>query len=909
MKKLLLFIAIAFVGTKAVAQVPTSGLVYRQDFTGNFNDTSGNNATSSSNTATLSIDEFDATSNSGNFDLGQTIEYSFATNPQLMVGTPTAEMSVSVRLFIDPTWLAALPMNEYITFLKLGQSYMRILKHAGGTNLQFAVYNGSIYGSVTKINSPVTLTSGWNTFTMTYGSASASLDVYVNGGILPNTSVGPTNLALIYNSATEKLVLGKATTSVESFKGKMDKVLVYNRKLTAAEVLAVHNDKPGISAISVAGSTHFYTLSANGSPTTSLIRYGTSAVSLTNTFAGASTSALTNATTTITGLANGVTYYYQIEATNTSGTTISAIKSFVAGAISEYDFDNTYTNKFGTAPFASNTGTTFVTDRNGNANSAIDIPLYAGPIAIISNLPTGATARTISIWMKSIAVSGQSIYTPFYYGTTGYNGLDIRTSNASFYANSGGNNTVSTTNNHGTWYHYVCTYNGTTSKIYKNGVLISSAPGTWNTTVNGQFYLGSNGWSSFFIGSLDDLKIFNVALTDSEILNLYYNNTCVAVPHIYGITENPASATERTINYMLNANNAATTSVIKYGTSSGNLSSQVSGGSASGNTATAVSGVLTGLTVGLTYYYQIEATNSFGTSKSAIKSFIHIVPAAIAEYSFDNTYNNILGTNPFTAIATTSFVADRNSNPLKAMYITNTGTTATIPNLPYGKNARTISMWHKDDNIYNLDYNYSFHYGAIGDGYGFRFKPLENGVYGSTTTSMPLTGPTGNATGTWYHFVCTYDGVNSKLYRNGVLISTIPASWETVNNSDIFSLGLDRINGYPGRFNGAVDDLKIYNYILSDIEIANLYNFNVLSNQNFSLQNLKATIYPNPASTNFTIEMENEVKSVEVYSIQGQTVMISNSKNIDVSNLSKGMYLVRIEDENNAVATQKLIIK
>ena len=157
--------------------------------------------------------------------------------------------------------------------------------------------------------------------------------------------------------------------------------------------------------------------------------------------------------------------------------------------------------------------------------------------------------------------------------------------------------------------------------------------------------------------------------------------------------------------------------------------------------------------------------------------------------------------------------------------------------------------------------------------------------------------------------MCTYDGVNSKLYRNGVLISTIPASWETVNNSDIFSLGLDRINGYPNRFKGAVDDLKIYNYILSDIEIANLYNFNVLSNQNFSLQNIKATIYPNPASTNFTIEMENEVKSVEVYSIQGQTVMISNSKNIDVSNLSKGIYMVRIEDVDNAVSTQRLIVE
>jgi hypothetical protein len=37
--------------------------------------------------------------------------------------------------------------------------------------------------------------------------------------------------------------------------------------------------------------------------------------------------------------------------------------------------------------------------------------------------------------------------------------------------------------------------------------------------------------------------------------------------------------------------------------------------------------------------------------------------------------------------------------------------------------------------------------------------------------------------------------------------------------------------------------------------------------------------------------------------------MSATSKNVNVSNLSKGMYLVRIEDENNAVATQKLIIK
>jgi hypothetical protein len=37
--------------------------------------------------------------------------------------------------------------------------------------------------------------------------------------------------------------------------------------------------------------------------------------------------------------------------------------------------------------------------------------------------------------------------------------------------------------------------------------------------------------------------------------------------------------------------------------------------------------------------------------------------------------------------------------------------------------------------------------------------------------------------------------------------------------------------------------------------------------------------------------------------------MTASSKEINVSILSKGIYLIRIEDSNNAIATQKLIIK
>ena len=55
--------------------------------------------------------------------------------------------------------------------------------------------------------------------------------------------------------------------------------------------------------------------------------------------------------------------------------------------------------------------------------------------------------------------------------------------------------------------------------------------------------------------------------------------------------------------------------------------------------------------------------------------------------------------------------------------------------------------------------------------------------------------------------------------------------------------------------------------------------------------------------------MKNEVKSVEIYSLEGQKVLTSKTKNVSIANLPKGIYLVKIQDVDNAVSTQKLIKK
>lgn len=376
-------------------------------------------------------------------------------------------------------------------------------------------------------------------------------------------------------------------------------------------------------------------------------------------------------------------------------------------------------------------------------------------------------------------------------------------------------------------------------------------------------------------------------------------------PTIQNITID-ANNTSANINYFLNANSLSTTSIVKYGLTDTALTNQVTGGTATGSTNTPATGYLTGLIPNTTYYYQIEATNSIGTTVSPVGSFTttNSTPnSLVAEYNFNNTMQNTSGSNPFSTTNGVSFATDRNGNTNSALNITNTGSSATISNLPYGSSARTVSLWVKM-NIFNANFNFIYCYGTASNFIGAYFNP--NNLY-QFATGNNHTFATSNSID-WTHFVFVYDGTQSKMYKNGVLLGTANLTVNTQNNNNLFTLGLTE-QGAQNYFNGVIDDLKIYNYAISDTDVTTLYTNNTLATENFNSQNLQATIYPNPATDNFTIEMANEVKSVEIYSLQGQKVLTTNSKEIKVSNLPKGIYLVRIEDSNNAISTQKLIVK
>lgn len=69
-------------------------------------------------------------------------------------------------------------------------------------------------------------------------------------------------------------------------------------------------------------------------------------------------------------------------------------------------------------------------------------------------------------------------------------------------------------------------------------------------------------------------------------------------------------------------------------------------------------------------------------------------------------------------------------------------------------------------------------------------------------------------------------------------------------------------------------------------------------------------VYPNPTSNVVNIEgIDNNVKQVEFYSILGVLQKKTNNTSINVSDLSSGIYLVKITTDNNQNITKRIIVK
>ena len=65
-------------------------------------------------------------------------------------------------------------------------------------------------------------------------------------------------------------------------------------------------------------------------------------------------------------------------------------------------------------------------------------------------------------------------------------------------------------------------------------------------------------------------------------------------------------------------------------------------------------------------------------------------------------------------------------------------------------------------------------------------------------------------------------------------------------------------------------------------------------------------VFPNPVSDVFFIRIPEEIKIVEIYNVSGQRTsrLIPSGNSVDVSELTPGLYIVRVETEENVYNTR-----
>src|SRR6218665_344424 len=193
--------------------------------------------------------------------------------------------------------------------------------------------------------------------------------------------------------------------------------------------------------------------------------------------------------------------------------------------IQEFNFNGTLNNTANTTSFMGIDN--FVADRAGELRGAQRLNNKALE-AVIDNLPQGKTARTVSIWVKFNDISNANYiwgygnaYNAQYCGLL-QQGTSTSNSDLSLAAWGASNDViVSTQLEKYVWYNYTITYEGATSRIYRDGKLLKYLEGMTRATNGNIFRLGEINTTIGINADIDDLKIYNVALTPEQVSALY----------------------------------------------------------------------------------------------------------------------------------------------------------------------------------------------------------------------------------------------------------------------------------------------------------------------------------------------------------------------------------------------------
>ena len=247
----------------------------------------------------------------------------------------------------------------------------------------------------------------------------------------------------------------------------------------------------------------------------------------------------------------------------------------------------------------------------------------------------------------------------------------------------------------------------------------------------------------------------------------------------------------------------------------------------------------------------------------------------IATYTFEDSLQNVAGdaSDKASAIVTElsnytgSIQYNADGHTGKAVKLGNYGLVLNKKNIG---GEYSVSMWVKPDGTFIdnqpvvfLGYHSPEKWLAIaGNGGGNQSVKLWNNDSNDGAYNWAVMTSTDISAGEWHNIVVTQTGNKASFYLDGALISegSAPAAL-TGNNQDIY-LG---VNNWDNEFTGLVDDVNVYNRILSADEIYSQYDTrtpsDILKEEGFSVQS-KLTMLKGE-TRKISAEMLDVIKNAE----------------------------------------------
>ena len=448
-----------------------------------------------------------------------------------------------------------------------------------------------------------------------------------------------------------------------SFDGVIDEASVYNRALTASEVLGIFvADGSGKCPVSsgqppqiitppasqtvAVGANATFSVAATGSPPLSY-QWQMNGVNLGDS---AHYSGTTSSTLTIVNVGTSDTGSYRVVVSNASGSITSVVATLTVqqqscapappGLMAWYRAEGNAADSadahsgalvgavgFGTGKV----GVGFSFNQPG-ANGFVQLPANLFPYPTSGN--TGNAAFSFETWFSTQfggVILGQQnttpLTTPSAYVPALYVGTDGRLYVAMFWDNFARIISPGTVNDN-ILHHVAVTYDGTTETVYLDGAVIGSRPFTQlGYASNYQYQLGTgytaglwpaanNGWFGFD-GIIDEASVYNRALSASEVATIVAAGSGGKCP----VSSNQApQIITQPVPQTVTAGANATFSVTATGTAPLNYQWQFNGQNLvnSAHIVGATSSVLTIVNAGAADVgsYQVVVSNAFGTTNS-----------------------------------------------------------------------------------------------------------------------------------------------------------------------------------------------------------------------------------------------------------------------------------------------------